>query len=725
MTSVPLASPAFGQATLANCEREQIHLAGSIQPHGVLLVVQEPENVVIQASANAAGFLKIDPLVGRPLSELDGNLLLQILPHLGSPLHSKPITVRCSIGSPQQKFDATIHRPSNGGLIIELEPVAPSINPTPALDGAFHRITSSSSLRGLCDETATIFKEITGYDRVMVYRFDEEGHGEVFSERRRPELEAFLGNRYPASDIPQIARRLYERNRVRLLVDVNYTPVPMQPRLSPLNGRDLDMSLSCLRSMSPIHQKYLQNMGVGATLVCSLMVCNRLWGLVACHHYEPRFMPFDIRAVCEALAEACAIRIAALESFAQSQSELVVRRLEQRLIEAVSRDGDWQTALFDGAQSLLQPLGASGAALLFEGQVTTTGDVPGTQRIRELGGWLDRRRKERSSSPLENIVTASLTIDEPSLLDIRSIASGLIAAPLSSSAGEYLIWFRPERVTTVTWGGDPLKAVIIGDDPSDLSPRRSFAQWHQLVEGKSDPWSLAEISSARMIGETVADVALQFRSVRMVIAQDQLETISRQVTRSEQPVIIADVEGRILLLNEAFESQLRASHPHLPHLRDLSSYFASPAEFRANLENLLHYKRSWRGEVQIGSKSSQPRSLMVRADPVIGPQDRVLGFVLIFSDLSDRKAAETARTRFQEDIGGARRPSLRLDSNASILYQELAASAVENAQLAALEVTHGAEISRMPEMLDSIRSSTSRTLDILEHLVWHTSHSEN
>jgi two-component system, chemotaxis family, sensor kinase Cph1 len=724
LTSVPLASPAFGQATLANCEREQIHLAGSIQPHGVLLVIQEPDNIIIQASANAAEFLKVKTIVGRPLSELDGNLLLQILPHLSGPLHAKPMTVRCSLGSPQQKFDCTIHRPANGGLIIELEPAVPAPNPTPALDAAFHRITSSSSLRALCDETAIIFKEITGYDRVMVYRFDEEGHGEVFSERRRPELEAFLGNRYPASDIPQIARRLYERNRVRLLVDVNYAPVPLQPRLSPLNGRDLDMSLSCLRSMSPIHQKYLQNMGVGATLVCSLMVCNRLWGLVACHHYEPRFVPFDIRAGCEALAEACAIRIAALESFAQSQSELAVRRLEQRLIEAVSRDGDWQTALFDGSQSVLQPLAASGAALLFDGMVTTAGDVPGTQRIREIGSWLDSKRRERTGSPLENIVTASLTIDEPSLLDIRSIASGLIAAPLSASAGEYLIWFRPERITTVTWGGDPLKAVIIGDDPSDLSPRRSFAQWHQLVEGKSDPWSPAELSSARMIGETVADVALQFRSVRMVIAQDQLETISRQVLRSEQPLIIADVEGRILLLNEAFEQQLRASHPHLPHLRDLGNYFSSPAEFRANLEGLLHNKRSWRGELQIDNKGSQPRSLMVRADPVIGPQDRVLGFVLIFSDLSDRKAAETARTRFQDDIANGRRPSLRLDQNASVLFQELAASAVENAQLAALEVTHGAEISRMPEMLDSIRSSTSRTLDILEHLVWHTSHSE-
>ena len=140
----------------------------------------------------------------------------------------------------------------------------------------------------------------------MVYRFDEEGHGEVFSEQRRPDLEAYLGNRYPASDIPQIARRLYERNRVRLLVDVGYVPSPLTPRLSPLSGRDLDMSLCSLRSHSPIHVQYLKNMGVCATLVVSLMVGGRLWGLIACHHYVPRFVHFEICSVCELLAEASA-----------------------------------------------------------------------------------------------------------------------------------------------------------------------------------------------------------------------------------------------------------------------------------------------------------------------------------------------------------------------------------------------------------------------------------
>ena len=173
----------------------------------------------------------------------------------------------------------------------------------------------------------------------MVYRFDEQGHGEVFSEEREPELEAFLGNHYPASDIPQIARRLYVRNRVRVLEDVEYLPVPLTPARSPLDGQQLDMSLCYLRSMSPIHIQYLKNMGVAATLVSSLLVGGRLWGLVSCHHYSPRTIQYEVRVACELLAESVATRISALQSFAQAQAELSVRRLEQRMIEAISRRG--------------------------------------------------------------------------------------------------------------------------------------------------------------------------------------------------------------------------------------------------------------------------------------------------------------------------------------------------------------------------------------------------
>lgn len=717
MASRPLPMPAFGQADLSNCEREQIQLPGSIQPYGALLVVGEPDFTVIQASANAPTFLSLDgQIIGQKLEDIPGNLCERVKPHLSQPLRTIPIAVRCRVGAPGRDYDGLLHRPPEGGLIIELEPAGPPVDLSRHVETALQTILGAASLRTLCDEVARIFEELTGYDRVMVYRFDEEGHGEVFSEQRKPDLEPYLGNRYPASDIPQIARRLYERNRVRLLVDVEYVPSPLTPRLSPLTGHDLDMSLCFLRSMSPIHMQYLKNMGVCATLVVSLVVGGRLWGLIACHHYVPRFVHFEIRAVCELLAEAIGTRIAALESFIQAQSELTVRRIEQRMIEAISRDGDWRSALFDGAQSLLQPVGATGAALIYDGQILSAGEVPGTQEIRSIAAWLDKKPR----APV--IATASLGLEDEEFSPITGVASGLVATPLSSPRGDYLIWFRPERIRTVTWGGDPFKPVIIGNDPSELSPRRSFAQWHQMVEGTSDPWTPSDLTAARLIGDSVADVALQFRSVGMLIAQDQLENVSRQVRLSDQPVVIADANGRLLLTNEAFERIIRPGHPHLTRIDDLPQFFADPVDFRSNIWRMLKDGRAWRGEVSLEMDSGATKVLMVRADPVFSSPERVLGFVLLFTDVTERKSAETARRRFQEGlIERPRVASAGLDSNDHIVYQNLLASIIENAQLAALEITYGAETTQMKGMLDSVRTSITRSSELLQHLIWHAS----
>lgn len=717
LASHSFAAPAFGKADLSNCEREAIHLAGSIQPHGALLVVGGSDHTVIQCSANAAAFLDLPQVLGRPLAALQGDLLACVLPHMDTSLQGVPVAIRCHIGERAAAFDGLLHRPPGGGLVIELEHAGPAGDLAGVIAAALETVRGATSLRGLCDAAATLFQDCTGYDRVMVYRFDDEGHGEVFSERRGPELEAFLGNRYPSSDIPQMARRLYERIRVRMLVDVNYVPVPLQPRLSPLTGQDLDMSSCVLRSMSPIHLQYLKNMGVGATLVASLMVGGKLWGLVACHHYAPRVIHFELRAVCELLAEAVATRIAALESFAQSRSELFVQRLEQRMIEAMSRDGDWRGAIHDGAQSILQPLGAIGCALIHEDRVTTTGDVPATQDIRAIAGWLDLQPRGTV------IATASLGLDAPEFAELIPVASGVLAVALSDTSGEYLIWFRPERIRTVTWGGDPAKPFTIGSDPRDLSPRRSFAQWHQQVEGTSDPWTPADLAAGRLIGQAVADIVLQFRAVRTLIAQDQLERFSSHVRICGQPLVIADHAGRILLANDAIKALLPAAHSAAT-LHDLTEAFAQADALRQGLSELVAHGRPWRGELRLRDNRANAAPLMLRADPVQPSRDRVLGFVLIFTDLADRKAAEGARSRFQEGILDSHRlHAVRLDSRTDLIYQNLLAAVVENAQLAALEITYGVETARIAGMLESVRLSTLRTAEVLERLIHHAAHS--
>ena len=705
-------TPAFGQADLSNCEREPIHLAGSIQPHGALLLLREPDLTVVQHSVNAAEFLRVPAsLTGCRLDRLGGDLARRVRRLLDDPQAPAQATLRCRLGEPASEFDALVHRPAGGGVVIELERAGPPVDLSSRIEAALHAILGAHSLRTLGDETARIFRDLTGYDRVMVYRFDENGHGEVFSERRRADLEAFLGNRYPASDIPQMARRLYERNRVRVLVDAGYHPVPLTPALSPITGAELDMSLCFLRSMSPIHVQYMQNMGVSATLVASLVVGGRLWGLVACHHCAPMLPHIEARTACELLVEAVATRIAALECFTQAQAELSVRRLEQRLIEAISREGEWRNALFDHSQTLLQPVGASGAALLFEGQVLTAGDVPGTQQLRALGAWLDARAR------VPVFATASLGLDAPEFGALAAAASGLLATGISTAPGDYLMWFRPERVRTVTWGGNPFKPALPGDTPDTLSPRRSFAQWHQLVEGTSEPWTQADLAAARLIGDTVADVVLQFRAVHMLIAQSQLDDVRRQVRLAEQPVVIADAEGLILVGNDAFHRMLPNARDALQRLDDLPAYFAEPADIRQRLRDVIAHRHTWRGEVRLES-GPEPRPLLVRADPVFSAPGCVLGFVFLFTDLSERKAAEAARRRFQDSVIERNHGHLRHeDPHVAMLYRQLMSSVVENAQLAALEITDGLDMVRMAELLESVRGSVTRAADVLEHLI--------
>ncbi len=716
MVALGLSGPAFGQADLSNCEREQIHLAGSIQPHGVLLLMSEPELVIVQASANAEKYLTLtQPVIGRRLDQLEGDLHWRIRDHLDGRIDTLPVAVRCHVGNPPQPLDGLLHRPPGGGLVVELERAGPPVALSRTIEGALQTILECTTLRALCDETSMIFKDLSGYDRVMIYRFDDDGHGEVLSEQRESHLEPFLGNRYPASDIPQIARRLYVRNRIRVLADVSYEPVPLVPRISPISGQDLDMSMCFLRSMSPIHIQYLKNMGVGATLVISLVVGGKLWGLISCHHYSPRVIQFEIKALCELLAETVATRISALESFVQAQVELSVRRLEQRMIEAISRDGDWRGALFDGSQALLQPVGAGGAALLFDGQIFTVGEVPGTLQLRKIGTWLDRARRQDGV-----VATASLGVDEPDFADLTPVASGLVAASISPTPGEYLMWFRPERVRTITWAGNPFKPIVVGDDPLDLSPRRSFSQWHQLMEGNAEPWSPADLTAARLIGRSVADVVLQFRSVLMLIAQSQLEQVFQQVRISEQPVTVADPAGRILLSNGAFEQLLPSGHPPLLQINDLLPYFVEKDEVRTRLGNMLKHRQTWRGEINLDPGNGSPRSLLVRADPVYAAPDRVLGFVLMFTDNTEQKAATAARRQFQEGIIEQHRlVTGRIGNTADLDYHRLLSTVIENAQLAALEITDRADVERMPEMLESVRVSVARTTELLEHLIWH------
>ena len=730
-----LTHPSFGQADLTNCERELIHLAGSVQPHGVLLVLREADRVVVQVSANARGLLGVaaDRLLERPLATLGGDVDAKVRELAASLDLAEPSPLRCRVGHSLTgqggwtgEFEGFVHRNPAGGLIVELEPIVPPQGPSAAvaavdvdqaflldsLSAAVQRFSNASSIGALADSVVKCVRDLTGYDRVMVYKFDPDGHGKIIAEARDPRLDSLLGHHYPASDIPQRARSLYILNRARVLVDAGYVPSPLVPALLPLTGAELDMSLCSLRSMSPLHTQYLRNMGVTATLVVSLVREGKLWGLIAAHHYSPRNLRHAVRMAAALLAEVAATRIAAIENYAHAQVALLVRRLEQRLVEVTSTEGDWRLALFRNPRTLLQPLEATGAALFHDDESQTTGEVPSTPALRALLQWVDGQ----PAGPLFSC--SSIERDQPALASLTPVASGVVAVRLSLSRPDYLMWFRKEQLLSVTWAGDPTKPVV-GNDPLELSPRRSFAAWSEIVRGTALPWTSAELVMAQAIGSALIDIILQVHAVRLLIAEDQLAQTRDTVRSSTEPVMVADAAGRLLLSNPAFAQLLGDAAGGVADLNDLPALFTQPAFVRQTLQALCAHRQPWRGELALARPGGTALPVSLRAETVPGRDGAVLGFILTLLDRSDAKRAEAARQHLERSLSRAgdsphdddREPAPRDNTEVSRAPREVDAvigAILANASLAAMDIADGPSGPSVAPLLEEIESSTAR-----------------
>ena len=704
----------FGEADLSNCEREQIHLAGSIQPHGALLVI-DPETLEVQGvSANLESVTGsvIDATLGRRLDDVASGSVEAIRSYGDTALRTLPRVIPFrpeGRNGGDGRLVGHAHASPDGRLVVEVESRAPDSLDRDLVSRRVDDLLSHGSLESLFGDTTRLIREVTGYDRVMVYRFDADGHGEIVAEAKKASLDPFLGNHYPASDIPQIARTLYLRNRTRVLVDVDYAPVPLVDGGS-MAPEELDMSLCQLRSMSPIHLQYLRNMGVSATLVASLVIDNELWGLIACHHYTSLRPGHAVRAACELVAEVVSTRILALESAAQASVEFAVRRFEQRMVESIGRRGEWIPALMEADGDLLDCVGATGAALLHEGRLHSIGDVPATHDVRAIASWVSGRE-------FEHVFETHRLGKEPSFRHVATEAAGVLASRTSSLPGELLLWFRPEQVRMVTWGGDPNKPVEVdSDDPADLSPRRSFEAWHQLVEGTSTPWTKANVATARAVGASITDVVLQFRSVRLLMAQQQIARAMGQIDGAEAPIFIADGDGACLVANSAFRELVHGDE--VEGVDALVRRFGDPSILEGLLSSQGGEPRSWRGRIELTSGEGGARPVLLRADPIFDRREGLLGTVFLFIDLTGKEEMESARLRFQESIVERRaRFTARMVETPDEADQRLFNRILDNANLAALEVASCLEVDVVPDVLRSIELSVRRASDLLETIV--------
>ena len=499
---------------LTNCAKEAIHLSNCIQPHGLLLVLKEPELDILQVSDNTLDFFGVEPqnLLHKNLKEFLDNYQVNRLINLLANEDLKninPVNFWLHNGQKFLVFDGIIHR-NQGLLILELEPTQiqqkiPFLGFYHSVKKAASKIQLVSNINNLCQSIVTEMRQLTGFDRVMVYKFNPEWHGNVIAEDKLETLPPYLGLQYPESDIPKQARELYSLNLLRLIPDINYQPVPLIPEKNPASKEPLDLSFSVLRSVSPLHIEYLQNMGVRATLCISLMKERKLWGLIACHHYTPKYVPYEVRAACEFLAQTMSLQLAWLEDNQDYDYRLNLKSIQSQILEYLSTADNLVEALVRSQANLLKLVSANGVAVLSGKDGYAIGETPANNYLNTLVDWLENQAIE------EVFATDSLAKIYPEAEKFKDIASGLLAISISSRPRIYILWFRPEVIKTVNWAGNPNKPVeaIASDGTIHLSPRKSFDLWKETVKLTSLPWKKCEIDAALELRQAIINIVLR------------------------------------------------------------------------------------------------------------------------------------------------------------------------------------------------------------------------
>jgi two-component system, chemotaxis family, sensor kinase Cph1 len=510
---------------LTSLKEPEIHLSSQIQSHGILLVLDEPELNILQVSSNISTIFGISPseALQKKLEDiLDPFQIEKIKTGLtGESLDFiNPTKIWARIkGDDYVVFDGVFHRNSEGFLILELEPAISQEN-IPFLSfyhlarASINQLEAKSNLHDFCQIIVKEVRKVTGFDRVMLYKFDDDGHGCVVAEEKIASLEPYLGLHFPESDIPKPARKLFQSNWIRLIPDTHSQPVEIFPAKNPVSDRPLNLTNSILRNAYSCHMEYLHNMGVGASLTISLIKEQKLWGIIACHHQSPKYVSYELRKTCEFLGRVIFSEISAREETEDYDYRMKLTYIQSALMKYMSQEENFIDGLIKYEPNLLELTTAQGAAVCFGGKYTVIGETPKEEDLNYLVQWLKKNVEE------EVFYTDSLARLYPDAEKFKNVGSGLLAIPISKN--NYVLWFRPEVIQTVNWGGDPNKAYEVNQSQGNvrLCPRKSFELWKETVQLTSLPWQYVEIKAALELRKAIVNIVLRQAEELAQLAHD-------------------------------------------------------------------------------------------------------------------------------------------------------------------------------------------------------------
>jgi len=591
--------------SITNCDTEPVQTPGCVQAHGAMLVLRPSDLTILQASENT------DRLLGHPAEALlnkpvhtavgaDGEASLRAFlanePTDRNPIYVFTLPARNDV----PPLDVTAHT-IDGVAVVEFEATGRTKAGEPdyytLVKKTVARLQTANTLREFCDLTADDFRTLTGLDRVMVYKFHADGHGEVFAESKRPDLSPWLGLHYPPEDIPKPAREVFKMVWIRPTPDVSGELAELVPLANPDTGRPLLMTYCALRGASVMYTEYLKNMKVTAGLTLAIRSGGELWGLIVGHHYDgPKFVPYQVRAACEFLAQVVSLQHQAAEDREHLVYRLKLDGTHQQLVAQAAQDGGLAT-MTDGKPTLLDGIAAGGAALYHHNRWWRVGNTPSETELEALGEWLNDRPE--FDTPTRSLyATDALSRDYPPASAFTDVASGLLATPLSRSNRNLMLWFRPETTQMVNWGGNPHdKPTVTGPNGPRLTPRRSFELFQESVRGRSAPWLTVELEAASRLRMLVMEL--------VVSRAERLADLNADLTRSNE-----ELDAFAYVASHDLKEPLRGMHKYAhqlledatgrdeEHKKKLDGLLRLTVRMDSLLDSLLHFSRVGRATLQ-------------------------------------------------------------------------------------------------------------------------------